>query len=119
ATSWGASAAAEVTMYASPIYVAGHHGLVGSSIARRLQAGGARQLLLRTRKELDLRRQADVERFFAEHRPQYVFLAAARVGGIEANRSHPAQFLRDNLQIQTNIIDAAQRFGTRKLLFLR
>ncbi|HEY4974976.1 MAG TPA: GDP-L-fucose synthase [Steroidobacteraceae bacterium] len=105
-------------MHDSPIYVAGHNGLVGSAIARRLRADGARQLLLRTHKELDLRRQADVERFFAEHRPQYVFLAAARVGGIEANRSHPAQFLRDNLQIQTNIIDAAQRFGARKLLFL-
>ena len=105
-------------MYDSPIYVSGHNGLVGSAIARRLRADGAKHLLLRTRKELDLRRQADVERFFAEHRPQYVFLAAAKVGGIEANRSHPAQFLRDNLQIQTNIIDAAQRFGTRKLLFL-
>jgi GDP-L-fucose synthase len=105
-------------MYDSPIYVSGHNGLVGSAIARRLRADGAKNLLLRTRKELDLRRQADVERFFAEQRPQYVFLAAAKVGGIEANRSHPAQFLRDNLQIQTNIIDAAQRFGTRKLLFL-
>jgi len=105
-------------MYDSPIYVCGHNGLVGSAIARRLRADGARHLLLRTHKELDLRRQADVERFFGEHRPQYVFLAAAKVGGIEANRSHPAQFLRDNLQIQTNIIDAAQRFGVRKLLFL-
>jgi GDP-L-fucose synthase len=105
-------------MYDSPIYVAGHNGLVGAAIARRLRADGARHLLLRTRKELDLRRQSDVERFFSEHRPQYVFLAAAKVGGIEANRSHPAQFLRDNLQMQTNIIDAAQRFGTRKLLFL-
>jgi GDP-L-fucose synthase len=105
-------------MYDSPIYVSGHNGLVGSAIARRLRADGAKHLLLRTRKELDLRRQADVERFFAEHRPLYVFLAAAKVGGIEANRSHPAQFLRDNLQIQTNIIDAAQRFGVRKLLFL-
>jgi GDP-L-fucose synthase len=105
-------------MYDTPIYVAGHNGLVGAAIVRRLRADGARQLLLRTRKELDLRRQADVERFFSEHRPQYVFLAAAKVGGIEANRSHPALFLRDNLQMQTNIIDAAQRFGTRKLLFL-
>jgi GDP-L-fucose synthase len=105
-------------MYDTPIYVAGHNGLVGAAIERRLRADGARQLLLRTRRELDLRRQADVERFFSEHRPQYVFLAAAKVGGIEANRSHPAQFLRDNLQMQTNIIDAAQRFGTRKLLFL-
>jgi GDP-L-fucose synthase len=98
--------------------VAGHNGLVGSAIVRRLQADGANNLLLRTSKDLDLRRQADVERFFAEQRPQYVFMAAAKVGGIEANRSYPAQFMRDNLQIQTNIIDAAQRFGTRKLLFL-
>ena len=105
-------------MYESPIFVSGHNGLVGSAIVRRLRAGGAKHLLLRTHKELDLRRQADVERFFAEQRPQYVFLAAARVGGIEANRSYPAQFLRDNLQIQTNLIDSAQRFGTRKLLFL-
>jgi GDP-L-fucose synthase len=105
-------------MYDAPIYVAGHNGLAGAAIVRRLRAAGARQLLLRTRRELDLRRQADVERFFAEQRPQYVFLAAAKVGGIEANRSHPVQFLRDNLQMQTNIIDAAQRFGTRKLLFL-
>ncbi len=102
----------------SPILVAGHQGLVGSAIVRRLLAGGARQLLLRTRRELDLCRQAEVERFFAEHRPHYVFLAAAKVGGIEANRSQPAQFLRDNLQIQTNVIDAAYRHGTRKLLFL-
>ena len=87
-------------------------------MVRRLRADGASHLLLRTHTELDLRRQADVERFFAEQRPQYVVLAAAKVGGIEANRSHPAQFLRDNLQIQTNVIDAAYRYGTRKLLFL-
>jgi GDP-L-fucose synthase len=105
-------------VYDTPIYVAGHNGLVGSAIARRLRADGASQLLLRSSKELDLRRQAEVERFFAEHRPQYVFLAAARVGGIEANRSRPAQFIRDNLQIQTNVIDAAYRNGARKLLFL-
>jgi GDP-L-fucose synthase len=105
-------------VYDTPIYVAGHNGLVGSAIARRLRADGASKLLLRSSKELDLRRQAEVERFFAEQRPQYVFLAAAKVGGIEANRSHPAQFIRDNLQIQTNIIDAAYRNGTRKLLFL-
>jgi GDP-L-fucose synthase len=105
-------------MYDSPLYVAGHNGLVGSAIARRLRADGARHLLLRTHKELDLRRQADVERFFSEQRPLYVFLAAARVGGIQANNSHPAQFLRDNLQIQTNVIDAAYRYGARKLLFL-
>jgi GDP-L-fucose synthase len=105
-------------VYDSRIYVAGHNGLVGSAIARRLRADGASQLLLRSSKELDLRQQAEVERFFAEQRPQYVFLAAAKVGGIEANRSHPAQFIRDNLQIQTNVIDAAYRNGTRKLLFL-
>jgi GDP-L-fucose synthase len=102
----------------SPIYVAGHNGLVGSAIVRRLRADGASNLVLRSSKELDLRRQAEVERFFAEQRPQYVFLAAAKVGGIEANRSRPAQFIRDNLQIQTSVIDAAYRNGTRKLLFL-
>ena len=105
-------------MLDSPIYVAGHNGLVGSAIVRRLRAEGASNLLLRSSKELDLRRQAEVERFFGERRPQYVFLAAAKVGGIEANRSRPAQFIRDNLQIQTNVIDAAYRNGTRKLLFL-
>ncbi len=102
----------------SPTLVAGHQGLVGAAIVRRLLAGGARRLLLRTRRELDRRRQADGERGVAEHRPHYVVLAAARVGGIEANRSQPAQFLCDNLQIQTNVIDAAYRHGTRKLLFL-
>jgi GDP-L-fucose synthase len=105
-------------VYDAPIYVAGHNGLVGSAIVRRLRADGAVRLLLRASGELDLRRQAEVERFFAEQRPHYVFLAAARVGGIEANRSYPAQFIRDNLQIQTNVIDAAYRNGTRKLLFL-
>lgn len=87
-------------------------------MVRRLAAAGAGNLLLRSRAELDLRRQDEVERFFEAHRPQYVFLAAAKVGGIEANRSEPAQFMRDNLQIQTNIIDAAHRHGVRKLLFL-
>ncbi|HEV7984707.1 MAG TPA: GDP-L-fucose synthase [Steroidobacteraceae bacterium] len=102
----------------APIFVAGHQGLVGSAIVRRLRSAGAGVLLLRTRAELDLRSAAAVENFFAEQRPHFVFLAAAKVGGIEANRSHPAAFLRDNLQIQTNIIDAAYRHGTRKLLFL-
>ncbi len=100
------------------IYVAGHGGLVGAALVRRLQAGGATRLIVRTRAELDLRRQDQVERFFAAERPDYVFLAAAHVGGIEANRSAPAQFLRDNLQIQTNVIDAAHRNAVRKLLFL-
>jgi GDP-L-fucose synthase len=102
----------------TPIYVAGHNGLVGAAIVRRLRSEGASCLLLRTHEELDLRRQTDVERFFDEQRPQYVFLAAGKVGGIEANRTLPAQFLRDNLQIQTNVIDAAYRYGARKLLFL-
>jgi len=100
------------------IYVAGHGGLVGSAIVRRLRIAGARRLLLPAREQLDLRRQDQVERFFSVEQPQLVFLAAARVGGIEANRSHPAEFLAENLQIQTNVIDAAWRHGARKLLFL-
>jgi GDP-L-fucose synthase len=100
------------------IYVAGHRGLVGAAIARRLRGAGYGALLLRERAELDLTRQQAVEDFFAQWRPQYVFVAAARVGGILANSTAPAQFLRDNLAIQTNIIDAAYRHGCRKLLFL-
>lgn len=102
----------------SSIYVAGHRGLVGAAIVRRLQGAGFHNLLLCTHAELDLTRQAAVEAFFAQHRPEYVFLAAAKVGGILANDSRPAEFLRDNLSIQTHIIDAAYRHGTRKLLFL-
>jgi GDP-L-fucose synthase len=102
----------------SSIFIAGHRGLVGSAIRRRLQAGGFRNLVLRDRHDLDLTRQSAVERFFSEARPQYVFFAAAKVGGILANDSYPAEFLQDNLVIQTNIIDAAYRSGARKLLFL-
>lgn len=102
----------------SLIYVAGHRGLVGSAIVRRLRAAGFENLLLRDRNELDLRSQAAVEDFFAAARPEYVFLAAAKVGGILANDSQPAEFLRDNLAIQTHVIDAAFRHGTTKLLFL-
>ncbi|HEY2419704.1 MAG TPA: GDP-L-fucose synthase [Steroidobacteraceae bacterium] len=105
-------------VYHSSIFVAGHNGLVGSAIVRQLRAAGADQLLFRTRAELDLRSAVAVEHFFAEQRPQYVFLAAAKVGGIESNRSQPAQFLRDSLLIQTNVIDSAYRHGVRKLLFL-
>jgi GDP-L-fucose synthase len=105
-------------VFDAPIFVAGHNGLVGSAIVRRLRAAGATRLLLRTRAELELRSEGAVERFFAAERPRYVFLAAAKVGGIEANRSQPAAFLRDNLQIQTHVIDAAWRHGTAKLLFL-
>src|SRR5208283_2036994 len=88
------------------------------ALVRRLRAEGATRLLVRTRAELDLRSQAEVERFFAEHEPDYVFLAAAKVGGIEANRSQPAQFILDNLEVQNHVIESAQRHGTRKLLFL-
>jgi len=102
----------------SLIYVAGHRGLVGSALVRRLRAGGFGNLLLRDRQELDLTRQAAVEDLFAGARPEYVFLAAAKVGGILANDTHPGEFLRDNLAIQTNVIDAARRHGTAKLLFL-
>jgi GDP-L-fucose synthase len=100
------------------IFVAGHRGLVGSALVRALQAAGHANLLLRSSKELDLRDQSAVERFFANERPQFVFLAAAKVGGIHANDTWPADFLRDNLQIQTNVIDAAYRHGASKLLFL-
>lgn len=100
------------------IYVAGHRGLVGSAIVRKLESEGYENLLLRTSKELDLRNQAAVDSFFAEYKPKYVFLAAAKVGGILANDTYPADFIRDNLQIQTNIIDAAYRNGAEKLLFL-
>lgn len=102
----------------SKIFVAGHRGLVGSALVRRLKQAGFTNLVVRTRQELDLRDQAAVDRFFAEERPEYVFLAAAKVGGILANSTYPADFIRDNLLIQTNVVDAAWRHGTRKLLFL-
>jgi GDP-L-fucose synthase len=100
------------------IFVAGHRGLVGSAIARRLRAAGFSNVIVRTRAELDLTRQDDTLRFFATERPDYVFLAAAKVGGILANSSYPADFIRDNLLIQSNVIDAAHRHGVKKLLFL-
>jgi GDP-L-fucose synthase len=100
------------------IYVAGHTGLVGSAILRRLRAEGFTNLLTRTSAELDLREQGAVRDFFRTERPEYVFLAAARVGGILANATRPADFIRDNLQIQTNVIDECWRSGVRKLLFL-
>ena len=100
------------------IYVAGHRGLVGSSIVRQLRRAGYDNLLLRTSAELDLTRQGDVEEFFAEERPGYVFLAAAKVGGILANDRYPAEFIQTNLQIQGNVIGASHRFKVKKLLFL-
>ncbi len=101
----------------SKIFVAGHRGLVGSAIVRRLKVDGYTNLVTRTRQELDLRDQAAVYRFFEEERPEYVFLAAARVGGILANSKYPADFIRDNLLIQTHVIDAAYQYGAKKLLF--
>jgi GDP-L-fucose synthase len=102
----------------SRIYVAGHRGLVGSAIVRLLCRQGYENLILRTRAEVDLRNQAAVNAFFAAERPEYVFLAAAKVGGILANSTHPAEFLHDNLAIQSNVINAAYRHGVKKLLFL-
>lgn len=98
--------------------VSGRRDLVASAIVRRLHAAGYENLVLRTSSELDLRRQSDVEHFFEHERPDYVLLAAAKVGGILANDTYPAQFLQDNLLIQSNVIDAAYRTGTKKLLFL-
>jgi GDP-L-fucose synthase len=100
------------------IYVAGHGGLVGSAILRLLREWGFQNILTRTHGELDLTRQEQVEQFFEAHRPAYVFLAAAKVGGIGANSSFPAQFIYDNLSIALNVIHCAWRFGTRKLLNL-
>jgi len=100
------------------IYVAGHRGLVGAAIVRALEKQGFNNLLLRTHKELDLTRQAAVEDFFHKEKPDYVILAAAKVGGIHANSTYPAEFIAVNLQIQTNVIDAAYKAGVKKLLFL-
>ncbi|MDL2124735.1 MAG: GDP-L-fucose synthase [Deltaproteobacteria bacterium] len=102
----------------SKIYVAGHRGLVGSAIMRRLKAEGYKNLLTHTHAELELTRQEKVEEFFHEERPDYVFLAAARVGGIYANNTYPAEFIYSNLTIQTNIIHASYVFKVKKLLFL-
>ena len=100
------------------IYVAGHRGLVGSSLVRRLRQAGYHNLLLRTREQLDLRNQAAVDAFFDEQQPEIVVLAAARVGGILANDTYPADFISDNLVIETNVIRAAHRTGVQRLLFL-
>jgi GDP-L-fucose synthase len=102
----------------SRIYVAGHRGMVGSAITRRLRDAGYRNVLTRTHAELPLDDAAAVEEFFASVRPEYVVLAAAKVGGIIANSTQGADFIRENLKIQTNVIDAAYRYGTQKFMFL-
>lgn len=102
----------------SKIYIAGHRGMVGSALLRRLQKEGFSNFVLRTSRELDLRDQAAVQAFFEAERPDYVFLAAARVGGIVANNTYRAEFLYDNLMIQNNVIHQAYRTGVKKLLFL-
>ena len=102
----------------SKIYVAGHRGLVGSAILRRLEPRATRTSLTRTRSELDLTDAQAVDEFFAAEKPEYVFLAAAKVGGILANDTYPADFLWENLLIELNVIDAAHRHGVKKLLFL-
>ena len=100
------------------IFVAGHKGLVGSAIVRKLQAEGYPNLILRSHKELDLMRQAEVEAFFRREKPEYVFLVAAKVGGILANNTYPATFIYENLLIESNVIHSAYAAGTKKLLFL-
>jgi GDP-L-fucose synthase len=100
------------------VFVAGHRGLVGAAIVRELQRQGFENLILRSSSDLDLRKQVAVDAFFEKERPDVVYLSAAKVGGIHANDTYPADFLRDNLQIQTNVIDAAWRSGVRKLCFL-
>ena len=102
----------------SKIYVAGHRGMVGSAIVRQLQAQGFSNLLLRTHAELDLTSQAAVRSFFAQHKPDAVVLAAAKVGGIHANNTYPADFIYENLMMQANVIEAAHANGVQDLLFL-
>jgi len=102
----------------SRIYVAGHRGLAGSAIVRKLRVAGFRNLVLRSHEELDLTDQASVRRLFESERPEHVFLAAARVGGILANSSYPAEFIYSNLAIQTNVVHEAWRTGVKRLLFL-
>ncbi len=105
-------------MQSEKVYVAGHRGLVGAALCRALAGKGIAGIVTRSHDQLDLTDQAAVRDFFATERPAYVYLAAARVGGIHANDSRPADFIRDNLLIQTNIIDSAYKSGTKKLLFL-
>jgi len=102
----------------SKIYVAGHNGLAGSSVMRKLKSMGYHHLVTRNHLELDLRRQADVDAFFQKERPEYVILAAAKVGGILANNTYPAEFIYDNLIIEANVIHASWKAGVKRLIFL-
>jgi GDP-L-fucose synthase len=102
----------------SQIYIAGHQGLVGSSLVRALEKRGYKNLIVRTHRELDLQDQGQVNEFFARVKPEYVFLAAAKVGGIMANKTYPAEFIYDNLAIEINVIQAAYQNRVKKLLFL-
>jgi len=100
------------------IFVAGHQGLVGSALVRKFQSKGFDNIIVSNRSELDLVNQLAVEQYFSKNLPDVVIIAAARVGGIQANKSYPAEFIRDNLQIQTNLIESAYQYGAKKLLFL-
>ena len=102
----------------SKIYVAGHRGMVGSAIVRELQKQGYTNIITRTHKELDLTRQEQVEKFFAEEKPEYVFLAAAKVGGIIANQTALADFMYENMTLEMNVIHSAWKNGCKKLQFL-
>ena len=102
----------------SKIFVAGHRGLVGSAIVKKLTEEGYTNIIIKSKADLDLRNQKDVQYFFNNETPEYVFLAAAKVGGIKYNASNPADFIYDNIAIQTNVIDSAYRSGTKKLQFL-
>ncbi len=102
----------------SKIYIAGHNGLVGSAIVRRLRQYGYSNLLTATRAEVDLISQKNVNDFFQKEKPEYVFFAAAKVGGIHANSAYPAEFIYDNLQIQTNVIHSAWKYRVNKLVYL-
>jgi GDP-L-fucose synthase len=104
--------------YESKIYVAGHNALVGSAIGRCLINSGYTNLILKSSKELNLERQTEVEQFFCEYQPEYVFLVAAKVGGINANNKYPAEFIYKNLMIQSNVINTSLLYGVKKLLFL-
>jgi GDP-L-fucose synthase len=102
----------------SKIYLAGHRGLVGSALKRKLESKGYTNLIFRTHKELDLTNQQAVNKFFKQEKPEYVFLSAAKVGGILANSTYPAQFIYENLMIEANVIHASYKYGVKKLLFL-